>query len=361
MRYEVWGRALMLAAILLLDGCGEAEKSQSRVQWLTDMDEAEKAARAQGKDIFMLFTGKDWCTPCQKMDKEVFSRKEFLDYASTHLILVELDFPQHEGLITPQQLAHNEKWKARFPINGYPTVFLTDASANRYGQTGIQEGGAPNYIEFMQMLKAGQEFRDRTLVVADHSSGAERARLLQQVLSLEERWGDSMHGVLVDHRNKLVDEIIAIAKATDDRALYAKYTDIKTNAALLTALAELRNQGRDRDLDALLALFEQYDHISTGESMSFLVGQIAATYEKAGKTKEMKSFLERIVADNTYPDEFRQQAAVSMAHASAKTEGLGVAERKLEQAVALAPASSVAKNRDHILNELKKTAAAVDR
>ena len=42
----------------------------------------------------MDFTGSDWCGWCIMLDKEIFSKPEFKEYASKNLVLLELDFPR---------------------------------------------------------------------------------------------------------------------------------------------------------------------------------------------------------------------------------------------------------------------------
>ena len=44
----------------------------------------------------MDFTGSDWCPWCIKLDKDIFSKPEFADYAKTNLVLVQLDFPNQK-------------------------------------------------------------------------------------------------------------------------------------------------------------------------------------------------------------------------------------------------------------------------
>jgi protein disulfide-isomerase len=36
----------------------------------------------------------DWCGWCIRLDKEVFSQPEFVDYAKENVVLVKLDFPR---------------------------------------------------------------------------------------------------------------------------------------------------------------------------------------------------------------------------------------------------------------------------
>jgi thioredoxin-related protein len=60
--------------------------------WDDDYEKALAQAKAEKKMVVLDFTGSDWCGWCIKLDKEVFSKKEFKDYAKDNLVLVEVDF-----------------------------------------------------------------------------------------------------------------------------------------------------------------------------------------------------------------------------------------------------------------------------
>jgi thioredoxin-related protein len=66
--------------------------------WIADYDKAVEAAKAQKKDLFVDFTGSDWCGWCKRLDAEVFSKPEFLDPIQKEYILVSLDFPNAEAI-----------------------------------------------------------------------------------------------------------------------------------------------------------------------------------------------------------------------------------------------------------------------
>lgn len=94
-------------------------------EWQTDYEEALATAKAARKCVLIDFTGSDWCPPCIEMNKVVFSKPAFLNYAQKNLILVEVDYPRRKTLsqkITEQ----NERLKDQYGIDrsGFPTVVL---------------------------------------------------------------------------------------------------------------------------------------------------------------------------------------------------------------------------------------------
>ena len=119
-------------------------------QWLTDMGKAMKLAEKTGKPILVDFSGSDWCGWCMKLDREVFAKKAFKEFAKKELILVLLDFPNRK-FMTAEQKKHNQKWAKKYKVRGYPTVLLLDAKGKVLLRTGYEAGGPANYIK---MLKA---------------------------------------------------------------------------------------------------------------------------------------------------------------------------------------------------------------
>lgn len=120
--------------------------------WLNDFEAAKAQAKAENKPIFINFTGSDWCGWCIKLEKEVFSKKEFQEYAKQHLILMEVDFPKKKEL--PEKVkAQNKALDKEFKIEGYPTLFLLDAEGKRLsGDVGYRAGGAAAYVEHLKEL-----------------------------------------------------------------------------------------------------------------------------------------------------------------------------------------------------------------
>jgi protein disulfide-isomerase len=121
--------------------------------WDDDYDKAIAKAKAEKKMVLLDFTGSDWCGWCMKLDKEVFSKKEFKDYAKENLVLVEVDFPQ--GKRQSKKLKEqNEKLKNEHAVRGYPTIIVLDSEAKKVGQLGYMEGGPAPFIEKLNGLKA---------------------------------------------------------------------------------------------------------------------------------------------------------------------------------------------------------------
>ena len=142
---------IAIPRFLMLLAVGASVAVAADGPWLTDFDEAKKQAEKEDKAILMDFTGSDWCGWCIKLDKEVFSKKEFLDYARKNLVLVEVDFPRKKE-IPEATKKQNAKLAKKYKIEGFPTIVLTDAKGKKFAKTGYQEGGPKAYVKHLGEL-----------------------------------------------------------------------------------------------------------------------------------------------------------------------------------------------------------------
>lgn len=88
------------------------------------------------------------------MDKEVFSKKEFTDYAKKNLALVKVDFPKKKA-ISPSLKQANEQLMRTFKVSGFPTMLVLDSEGKELGRDddGYQGGGPKAVIAFLEKLK----------------------------------------------------------------------------------------------------------------------------------------------------------------------------------------------------------------
>lgn len=117
--------------------------------WTTDFEKAKKTAKEKKLLILADFSGSDWCGWCKKLDAEVFSKPEFLTFAKKNFVLVLVDFPRRKKL--PENVAkQNLQLQQKYGVRGYPTVLIMDADGKVLDTTGYQEGGAANYVKYLE-------------------------------------------------------------------------------------------------------------------------------------------------------------------------------------------------------------------
>jgi len=143
--------------------------------WIADFDEAVKVAKAEKKDLFVDFTGSDWCGWCKKLDAEVFSKEEFLTAVKKDFVLVSLDYPHDEAVKAKvPNPKRNTELSEKYGIRGFPTILLMTPDGNVYGQTGYQKGGPTKYVEHVAELrtKGKKELADTMAVVEAYEKAA---------------------------------------------------------------------------------------------------------------------------------------------------------------------------------------------
>jgi len=121
--------------------------------WLTSVPDAQAQAKKENKLVLLNFTGSDWCVWCKKLDAEVFTQKQFLDYAKSNLVLVEVDFPTEKKLAADLVKA-NDALKTKYKVTGFPTlVVLKPDSTVVWNQVGYMEGGPAAVIAKLDAAK----------------------------------------------------------------------------------------------------------------------------------------------------------------------------------------------------------------
>ena len=124
--------------------------------WMTDYAAAKIKAAAEQEALLLECTGSDWCPPCMRLNKEVFSQVAFLDYAAEELVIVKLDFPRKKAQ-SAELKAQNIALRDQFGIRGYPTVLLVTAEGKLLDQTGYRPGGAEAYVEHLKGMLASKK------------------------------------------------------------------------------------------------------------------------------------------------------------------------------------------------------------
>ena len=131
--------------------CLACHLNAQEAEWLTDLPTALARAKAENKTVLLDFTGSDWCGWCIRLKREVFDQPEFVTYAQSKLVLVEVDFPRQKPQTAELQAA-NKALSEQYGITGYPTIFLVDADGKKLGRSGYREGGASKYVAHLERV-----------------------------------------------------------------------------------------------------------------------------------------------------------------------------------------------------------------
>ncbi len=120
--------------------------------WSDDYAKASAQAKAEKKLLLIDFTGSDWCGWCIKLDKEVFSKPEFQEYAKKNLVLVEADFTSDGKAKSKEFGKQQDAMLKEYKVQGFPTVVVLNADGKKIGETGYKPSPA-EFIAELEKLK----------------------------------------------------------------------------------------------------------------------------------------------------------------------------------------------------------------
>lgn len=174
------------------------------LQQMPDMESAITKAQAEKKNIFVDFTGTDWCTACKHLRSNIVESKEFEAELGDKLLLVEVDFPRTPALVAAipeKEKLRRESMLALYRIQGLPGVALLDENGMPYD---VIQGTRRTTKEYIDLVKAGfakRDARDKILAEAASLKGMEKARALAKALELMPEGCHHKYGYLIDEIN----------------------------------------------------------------------------------------------------------------------------------------------------------------
>ena len=152
-------RHLVLLMVAIAAGVARA-KTSTPEGWTDDYDAALRWATAQNKLVLADFSGSDWCGWCKKLDKEVFDTDEFRAGAKDKYILLMIDTPRDQSLLSETAKKQNPGLVEKYRVEGFPTVLLLDAKGEVLFRTGYEKGGPVKYLKMLdEEVKFGPDIK----------------------------------------------------------------------------------------------------------------------------------------------------------------------------------------------------------
>ncbi|WP_177733264.1 MULTISPECIES: thioredoxin family protein [Flavobacterium] len=123
--------------------------------WETNFEESKKSAAAENKNIILVFSGSDWCAPCIKLDKTIWSSEAFQTEAKTNWVLVKADFPKKKTAALSETLkSQNASLAEQYNKEGhFPLVVVLDKNGKVLGKTGYKNVNPEEYIKLLHTLE----------------------------------------------------------------------------------------------------------------------------------------------------------------------------------------------------------------
>ena len=119
--------------------------------WHTDFEEVKALAEKEKKTVVLVFQGSDWCAPCIKLDREVWSTDTFKAYARDHFIMAQADFPRKKtNALSEAQTTANAELAEKYNKRGiFPFVVIMNEDGKVLGETSYKKTTPEGYIKIL--------------------------------------------------------------------------------------------------------------------------------------------------------------------------------------------------------------------
>lgn len=181
--------------------------------WTEDFTAAQKKAAERNLPVLAVFTGSDWCGPCQALKSKVFDTPEFAEYAKSRFVPVVLDFPKGKAQDETVK-KQNADLSAYYRVTGFPTALVLTPSGDVLGGF---IGGFDKFEEVKNPLDAAHA------VLAPYENARKRAEAAQgeeKLAALIEAY-KTVPRHFQKYHQLLAEEIIALDK-NDRSGLWAE-------------------------------------------------------------------------------------------------------------------------------------------
>jgi prepilin-type N-terminal cleavage/methylation domain-containing protein len=127
---------------------GGGGKTQTK-QILTGLTATLATAIQQNKNVYLLFTGSDWCPPCMSLDTQVLQSQPWQQLTQSNLLMHVCDFPVKKQL-SVQTVQENNRLAKSFNVSGYPTQIILSPSGKVLDRrTGYTPGPITPYLNWV--------------------------------------------------------------------------------------------------------------------------------------------------------------------------------------------------------------------
>ena len=265
---------LLLTAGLALAMAAPAPALDDHGDWYDDFDAAVAVAKEQGKDLFVDFTGSDWCVWCFRLRDEVFVFDDFLGPAQEQFVLVSLDFPNgEEAMAAVPNPERNEELQAKYGIRGFPTCLLMNTDGVVFARMGYQEGGPEQYVADMtaNAAKGKQLLIDVAKLETAYAAAEDKTPVVGQAVALLGDMDGESIGVMIvadiarqalqlDPENttglklRAIEALLSSGQAGADELAAARGMDTENALGLLEQVVRSQFQGVSDESSARAAI-----------------------------------------------------------------------------------------------------------
>ena len=137
-----------------------------------DFEAAQKYAKDKKQAVLLNFTGSDWCHWCTLMEKNVFAKEKWMDYAKDNVLMVWLDFPQDPKRLPQKYIDRNLALKKKFHVKGFPTYILLGSDGKEISR--LEAGQSKTPVSFAREVEAALEMTEVRIEAFSKKLGTEK-------------------------------------------------------------------------------------------------------------------------------------------------------------------------------------------
>lgn len=133
--------------------------SNQRTTWITDFNLAKVRATQQNKRILVLFTGSDWCPPCQQFEREVAHDAQFAGIFAPSFVFMKVDWLRNTPT-PPEEAAAVAELIKDYDVSRFPSLKVLNAGGEELADVDWTRPRSGSFKEIM--IEAIDEARKAT-------------------------------------------------------------------------------------------------------------------------------------------------------------------------------------------------------
>jgi len=336
---------IILATFCLIHLIADDVNAATGPDWIRDFEKGKQIAKAEGKDLFLLFTGHGWCYHCELLDQAIFQKHEFVDALSKQYVFVELDFNFGETPEEKKREIRFQQLQSHYLAPAAPTAVLADGAGIPYAFiTGYNEKtGLQGYLKFVTAAQKAKTKCDALLTAAAAESGISRARLLSHALdSIAPQLGDiDERGdePLLHFYKETVEEILKLTDNT--RSIANKYISLRSSRDAWIAennvFDKLKAFDSKKDYTGAIQFIAESLKTTKNEQVRWRLEMTRQAYLEWGDQFEQAlENCQRVLALDNIPEDsleaFLNREAFNLFRLKRFDEGIAHFERRLREA-----------------------------